>query len=72
MSTTFSAFCSDAIIDASIQASSAAPKPVMTVSITTDAGDYVTIHFKSAQNFNAFCAKHNFRVEDYRNANKTN
>jgi hypothetical protein len=69
MSTNFSAFCSDAIVDASIQASTVSPKPVMTVSIATDAGDYVTLHFKSEMNFSAFCAKHNFIVEDLRNAN---
>lgn len=69
MSTTYSAFCSDAIIDASIQNSSVSPRPVMTVSITTDIGDFLTIHFKSETNFKAFCAKHNFNVEDLRNEN---
>ena len=69
MCTTFSTFCNHAIVDAVIQPSEASEKGCMYLAISTDAGDYVAIHFKDETNFHAFCAKHNFPVEDTRNAN---
>ncbi|UUA73073.1 hypothetical protein [Cellvibrio sp. QJXJ] len=72
MSATFSTFCNDAIFDASIRMPKAPvgddKKKLMYLSITTDTGDYLTIHFKNESNFKAFCAKHNFQLEIKTNA----
>lgn len=68
MSTTYSTFCSDAMVDASINHAPSTPKPVMCISITTDLGDYISIHFRDENSLASFCAKHNFKIEDRRNA----
>jgi hypothetical protein len=71
MSTTFSTFCNEVIADAVIQPpiANGMGGEIMTLTITTDTGDYFAIHFKNQINFKAFCAKHNFPLESKINAN---
>jgi hypothetical protein len=69
MSANISVFCSDVIADAVELVSEYKPgKKVMTLSMTTDTGDCLTIHFRNEFNFKAFCAKHNFDLAEENNA----
>lgn len=76
MSATFSTFCSDAIVDASMYdpaiQSPSGGKKLMCLAITTDTGDFLSIHFNDEQKFKEFCLKHNFKLEDKANAKQTN
>lgn len=73
MSATFSTFCHDAIADAAIRQPIDGVNcgAIMLLSITTDTGDYLTVHFKNETNFKAFCAKHNFPLEANSHAQKS-
>jgi hypothetical protein len=72
MSASFTTFCSDAIGDAAIHRSKGPEcgNPIMVISLLTDTGDYLCLHFKDKNNFHAFCLKHNFDVEDHSNDEK--
>jgi hypothetical protein len=63
MSANISVVCSDVIADAFQRMSEYRPgMKVMTLSITTDTGDCLIIHFRNEFNFKAFCDKHNFNL----------